>query len=143
METRIEALFNAEAEKYCNKITSNQKCRKLLKATITMKLTDTRKPVIVFVLDRAKAARGRDRYLKDPQQVPIGEDISLPLVGGGHQNYRLISAIQHVGDFIDSGHWRAHLKKDNEFYQTSDAQRIVRSNIKDLESSSGFMYIKV
>ena len=103
VETRIEALFNAEAEKYCNKITNNQKCRKLLKATITMKLTEA-KPVIVFVLDRAKAARGRDRYLKDPQQVPIGEDISLPLVGGGHQNYRLISAIQHVGDFIDSGH---------------------------------------
>ena len=132
MKNCIEASFHEERQYEC------QKCHHLMTAQIR-KTLDEPKQAIVFVLNRSFQIR-KDCYKKDTRRVKLGGDITLP-VRGGRQRYSLCSTMEHVGQSANSGHWRGHLTtQDGSFQQTSDTQIFRPSNIRDVESSTGFMY---
>ena len=79
---------------------------------------------------------------KDGRRVALGGDLIMPIVGSGHQTYKLVATIEHTGPYVNSGHWRAHLLSNGVFYMTSDTD-LTRSQMKDVEASTGFIYMKI
>ena len=85
--------------------------------------------------------RAKPDNSKDKTKCIITEKIHLKNEAS-ESSYELISAITHIGEQVDRGHYVCYQKDGNEWYLCDDAS-ISKADIKDLEASSMLVYRRI
>ena len=131
VEKSLKIRFNREQKSEA--ICVEAECRFQLERKLILK-NDARN---LFVqIERAKPDNSKDKT-----KCIITEKIHLKNEAS-ESSYELISAITHIGEQVDRGHYVCYQKDGNEWYLCDDAS-ISKADIKDLEASSMLVYRRI
>ena len=83
--------------------------------------------------------------LKNNRKVCIPNNkILLKDVNSDIVAYELVSTIEHLGDRTDNGHYRSHIRTQNDqWWCADDDKTLQKSNTVDIESSTLFLFKRV
>jgi ubiquitin C-terminal hydrolase len=81
------------------------------------------------------------KVMKNDKKLRLHGWLSLPLADSTMPDYGLVATIQHIGS-VNSGHYKSHLKKNEQFWCINDDAEITRSRDDDVSKSQFFIFLK-
>ena len=99
LSTLIQESFDEEFMRDC------PSCKHPLPNRRSTLLTEAT-PAIVFMLGRFSRHHLGGEPIRDGRKLPLGKDLQLRTFTNNLVRYTMVSAIEHIGDTIERGHYR-------------------------------------
>jgi ubiquitin C-terminal hydrolase len=78
------------------------------------------------------------KVMKNDKKLRLCGWLSLPLADSTMPDYGMVATIQHIGS-VNSGHYKSHLKKYEQFWCINDDAEITRSRAM-MSQNHNFLY---
>jgi ubiquitin C-terminal hydrolase len=95
----------------------------------------------VVAVNRIISTPKQKNVMKNDKKLRLRGWLSLPLADSTMPDYGLVATIQHIGS-VKSGHYKSHLKKNEQFWCVNDDAAIERSSDDDVSKSQIFIFLK-